>query len=51
MDPTRRLTPSLLEAAQTLSTSRVGLLLQAVLPGFLPRLFRDLRILRRQIVD
>ena len=42
---TRKLDPSLLEAAQTLGASSKALLLKVVIPGILPDLYRDLRIL------
>ncbi len=42
---TRKLDPSLLEAAQTLGANNKALLLRVVIPGILPDLFRDLRIL------
>ena len=42
---TRKLDPSLLEAAQTLGAKNKALLLKVVIPGILPDLYRDLRIL------
>ncbi|MDX1916261.1 MAG: ABC transporter permease [Methylophilus sp.] len=42
---TRTLDYSLLEAAMTLGTSKFKLLLHVVLPGILPQLYRDQRIL------
>ena len=42
---TRRLDPSLIEAALTLGASRVSLLFTVVIPGVMVNLFRDLRIL------
>jgi len=42
---TRKLDPSLLEAAQTLGANSKALLLKVVIPGILPDLYRDLRIL------
>jgi len=42
---TRQLDLALIEAAQTLGAGRRQLLLHVVLPGILPRLVRDLRIL------
>lgn len=42
---TRSLDPALLEAAQTLGTSRLGLIVHVVVPGIIPGLFRDIRIL------
>jgi NitT/TauT family transport system permease protein len=42
---TRKLDPSLLEAAQTLGANNKALLLKVVIPGILPDLYRDLRIL------
>lgn len=42
---TRLLDPSLLEAAQTLGANRVQMLGKVVLPGILPNLYNDLRIL------
>lgn len=42
---TRSLDHSLLEAAQTLGARRPQLLLRVIVPGILPRLYNDLRIL------
>ena len=42
---TRKLDMALIEAAMTLGTRRLGLLFKVVLPGILPDLYRDLRIL------
>jgi NitT/TauT family transport system permease protein len=42
---TRQFDPSLLEAAQTLGATRRSLLLTVILPGILPSLYNDLRIL------
>ena len=42
---TRKLDYSLLEAAMTLGTSKFKLLLHVVIPGILPELYRDQRIL------
>ncbi len=42
---TRKLDPSLLEAAMTLGAKRMNLLFKVVIPGVLPELFRDMRIL------
>ncbi len=42
---TRKLDPSLLEAAQTLGAKNKSLLFKVVLPGVLPDLYRDMRIL------
>lgn len=42
---TRKLDPSLLEAAMTLGAKRLTLLFKVVIPGVLPDLFRDMRIL------
>lgn len=42
---TRRLDGSLLEAAQTLGASRAQLLRNVILPGVIPNLYKDLRIL------
>jgi len=42
---TRKLDASLLEAAQTLGANNKALLLKVVVPGILPDLYRDLRIL------
>ena len=42
---TRKLDYSLLEAALTLGTSRTKLILHVILPGILPELYRDQRIL------
>lgn len=42
---TRRLDPSMLEAAQTLGASNRQLLTHVVIPGALPQLYRDMRIL------
>ncbi|MFT6153701.1 MAG: NitT/TauT family transport system permease protein, partial [Bermanella sp.] len=42
---TRKLDISLLEAALTLGASKMQILFKVVLPGILPDLFRDLRIL------
>lgn len=42
---TRKLEPTLIEAARTLGTRRVQLLSRVVVPGILPDLYRDQRIL------
>lgn len=42
---TRKLEPSLLEAAQTLGAKNQSLLFKVVVPGVLPDLYRDMRIL------
>ena len=42
---TRQLNPALLEAAQTLGAGNRALLLRVVVPGILPDLYRDMRIL------
>jgi len=42
---TRKLDPSLIEAALTLGASKLNLLFKVVIPGILPDLYRDLRIL------
>jgi NitT/TauT family transport system permease protein len=42
---TRKLDPTIIEAALTLGTSRVRLLTKVVVPGIMPDLFRDQRIL------
>lgn len=42
---TRKLDPALLEAAQTLGATNRSMLLKVVIPGILPDLYRDLRIL------
>jgi NitT/TauT family transport system permease protein len=42
---TRSVDPALLHAAQTLGTSRSGLVRHVVIPSALPALFRDMRIL------
>lgn len=42
---TRLLEPSLLEAAQTLGANRKQLLFRVVVPGIMPNLYNDLRIL------
>lgn len=42
---TRKLDPSLLEAAQTLGAKNKSLLFRVVIPGILPDLYRDMRIL------
>ena len=42
---TRKLDPALLEAAQTLGAKNRGLLFKVVVPGVLPDLYRDMRIL------
>lgn len=42
---TRKLDPSLLEAAQTLGAKKQSLLFKVVVPGILPDLYRDMRIL------
>lgn len=41
----RKLDPSLLEAAQTLGANNKSLLFKVVVPGILPDLYRDMRIL------
>ena len=42
---TRKLDPALLEAAQTLGATKKSLLFKVVVPGILPDLYRDMRIL------
>lgn len=42
---TRKLDPALLEAAQTLGAKNKSLLFKVVVPGILPDLYRDMRIL------
>ncbi|MFL0800829.1 MAG: ABC transporter permease [Agarilytica sp.] len=42
---TRKLDPTLLEAAQTLGAKNQSLLFKVVVPGILPELYRDMRIL------
>ena len=42
---TRKLDPSLIEAAQTLGAKNKSLLFKIVVPGTLPELYRDMRIL------
>ena len=42
---TRKLDPALLEAAQTLGAKNTSLLFRVVVPGVLPDLYRDMRIL------
>jgi len=42
---TRKLDPSLIEAAQTLGAKNRALLFKVVVPGILPDLYRDMRIL------
>ena len=42
---TRKLDPSLLEAAQTLGAKNKSMLFRVVVPGILPDLYRDVRIL------
>jgi NitT/TauT family transport system permease protein len=42
---TRKLDPSLLEAALTLGAKRLKLLFRVVIPGVLPDIYRDMRIL------
>lgn len=42
---TRKLDPSLLEAAMTLGAKRMSLLFRVVIPGIITHLFKDLRIL------
>ncbi|MGD9095258.1 MAG: ABC transporter permease [Chromatiales bacterium] len=42
---TRKLDPALLEAAQTLGAKNKSLLFRVVIPGILPDLYRDMRIL------
>ena len=42
---TRKLDPALLEAAQTLGAKNRSLLFKVVVPGVLPELYRDMRIL------
>jgi NitT/TauT family transport system permease protein len=42
---TRKLDPALLEAALTLGAKRLQLLFRVVIPGIIPHLYRDLRIL------
>jgi len=42
---TRKLDPSLLEAAQTLGAGNKSMLFRVVVPGILPDLYRDIRIL------
>lgn len=42
---TRKLDPALLESAQTLGATRKSLLLRVVIPGILPDVYRDMRVL------
>jgi NitT/TauT family transport system permease protein len=42
---TRKLDPSLLEAAMTLGAKRISLLFRVVIPGIITHLFKDMRIL------
>ena len=42
---TRKLDPALLEAAQTLGAKNRSMLFRVVVPGILPDLYRDIRIL------
>jgi len=42
---TRRFDPALLEASQTLGASRLRILFRVIIPGILPELYRDQRIL------
>mgnify|MGYP001813865445 FL=1 len=42
---TRKLDPSLLEAAQTLGAKRLALLFRVVVPGIITDLYKDMRIL------
>jgi NitT/TauT family transport system permease protein len=42
---TRKLDPALLESAQTLGATRKSLLLRVVIPGILPDIYRDMRVL------
>jgi len=42
---TRQLDPSLLEAAQTLGANKKRLVTRVIIPGILPNLYRDMRIL------
>jgi NitT/TauT family transport system permease protein len=42
---TRSIDPALLEAAQTLGAKRVGLIFNVIVPGILPALYKDIRIL------
>jgi len=42
---TRRFDPSLIEAAKTLGASRMRMLFKVIVPGILPELYKDLRIL------
>jgi NitT/TauT family transport system permease protein len=42
---TRKLDPSLLEAALTLGAKRISLLLRVVIPGIITHLYKDMRIL------
>jgi NitT/TauT family transport system permease protein len=42
---TRKLDPSLLEAAQTLGAKRLALLFKVVVPGIITDLYKDMRIL------
>ena len=48
---TRLLDPALLEAAQTLGASRQRLVTRVIVPGILPNLYNDLRILLGCAVD
>lgn len=41
----RKLDPALLESAQTLGASRKSLVLRVVIPGILPDVYRDMRVL------
>jgi NitT/TauT family transport system permease protein len=42
---TRKLDPALLESAQTLGATRKSLVLRVVIPGILPDVYRDMRVL------
>ena len=42
---TRKFDPALVEAAQTLGATKRSLLIKVILPGILPNLFNDMRIL------
>lgn len=42
---TRKLDPALLESAQTLGATKLSLLSKVVIPGILPDIYRDMRIL------
>ncbi len=42
---TRRFDPALIEAAQTLGAKRLRLIFRVIVPGILPNLYRDMRVL------